>query len=163
MRSLLSTYILICICFQCMVSSSIVTSLDGDKLNEFEYVLKRQRVENSDGQDSKERRSNMGSSFIRFGRSQSENGMDSETEEVKVDRHPRWKSPDITIRFGRSDIKNIHPGRIYEEANNLNIVRNELYSICSDMLVAAMSGNKDERSYIPRILRFCNTIEERIN
>ncbi|KAL2740820.1 FMRFamide-related peptides-like [Vespula squamosa] len=146
-----------------MVSSSLVTSLDGDKLNEFEYILKRQRVDNSEGQDSKERRSNMGSSFIRFGRSQSENGIDTETEEVKVDRHPRWKSPDIVIRFGRSDIKNIHPGRFYEEANTLNIIRNELYSICSDMLVAATSGNKDERSYIPRILRFCNTIGERIN
>ncbi|XP_035726942.1 FMRFamide-related peptides-like [Vespa mandarinia] len=160
MRSLLSTYILICICFKCIISSSLVTSLDGDKLNEFEYILKRQRVDNSEGQDSKERRSEKGQSFIRYGRSQSENGMDTDTEEVKVDRHPRWKSPDIVIRFGRSDIKNIHPGRFYEEANTLNIIRNELYSICSDMLAAATSGNKDERSYIPRILRFCNTIGE---
>lgn len=144
-----------------MLSSSLVTSLDGDKLNEFEYVLKRERVENSEVPDSKERRSNMGSSFIRFGRSQPENGMDTEAEGEKIDRQPRWKSPDIVIRFGRSDMKNIHPGQIYEEANTLGFIRKELYSICSDMLVAAASGGKDERSYIPRILRFCNTIGEK--
>ncbi|KAK2576224.1 hypothetical protein KPH14_005593 [Odynerus spinipes] len=161
MKSFLSLYILICICFKCMLSSSIVTSLDGDKLNDFEYVLKRERVENSEGPESKERRSNMGSSFIRFGRSHPENGMDSETDGEKVDRQPRWKSPDIVIRFGRSDIKNIHPGQMYEEANALNFIRKELYSICSDMLVAAANGSKDERSYVPRIFRFCNTIGEK--
>lgn len=106
-----------------MVFSSFITSLDGDKLNEFEYILKRQKVDNPEGQDSKERRDNAGSSFIRFGRSQSENSMDTETEEVKVDRHPRSKEQDFIIRFGRSDIKNIHPGRFYEEANTLNIIR----------------------------------------
>lgn len=106
-----------------MVFSSFITSLDGDKLNEFEYILKRQKVDNPEGQNSKERRSDTDPHFIRFGRSQSENIMDTEMEEVKVDRHPRTESSGVIIRFGRSDIKNIHPGRFYEEANTLNIIR----------------------------------------
>ncbi|XP_066598091.1 FMRFamide-related peptides-like isoform X2 [Prorops nasuta] len=101
-----------------LVSSSILPSLrENDNLNErtfqnptndLEYVLKRRVVDARDEADSKERRSS-GSSFIRFGRSESgaidTNAFFPPDSDSKVSRHTRWKTPDIIITFGRSGIK----------------------------------------------------------
>lgn len=77
--------------------------------NEFEYVAKRHGIDvRKEDTDSKARRSAMSSSFIRFGRSQSDvtdNSAFNRETYPKVSRYPRWKSPDIVIRFGRSSFK----------------------------------------------------------
>lgn len=111
----------------------LVTSLKGDpngdvpifkeSSNELEYVLKRRQGGNMNQEspvepDSKERRSSMGSSFIRFGRDESNN---LDNTDSKVNRYPRWKSPDIVIRFGRADLKSLLD---YKRArSDLNFIR----------------------------------------
>lgn len=125
------------LCNWMFASSSVLTPLKDDgslrifkeSPNEFEYIIKRHGIEErKEDTDSKERRSTMGSSFIRFGRSQSafnsvDNSVfDGETDS-KVSRHPRWKSPDIVIRFGRSNIKAINGGQFKRGRNDLNFIR----------------------------------------
>jgi len=107
------------LCNWALVSSTIlIPSKDESSLrifkepsNEFEYLAKRHGIDvRKEDADSKERRSSMSSSFIRFGRSQSAfNAVDNlafnSEADPKVNRYPRWKSPDIVIRFGRSSFK----------------------------------------------------------
>lgn len=127
------------LCNWMLVSSSILTPLkaDGslrifkDAPSDFEYVLKRQNVDSrSDEPDPKERRSGMGSSFIRFGRSDGEGSMEkvlgAEGDgSSKVNRYPRWKSPDVVIRFGRSSFKAASNGNREHKRgrNDLNFIR----------------------------------------
>ena len=127
-------YALPFICNCVLVSPSILT--DGglriykNTPDDFEYILESHNVErNSDEADSKERRSNMGSSFIRYGRSDPvgnvEKVFSSDNDgSSKVNRYPRWKSPDIIIRFGRSDFKSLNGDRNYKRGKNyLNFIR----------------------------------------
>lgn len=106
------------LCNWALASSSILTPLkdDGslrifkDPPNEFEYVLKRHGIEESNvngkDADSKERRSGS-SGFIRFGRAQApyETVVSDGEGDSKVSRHQRWKPSDVVIRFGRSNFK----------------------------------------------------------
>ena len=119
------------------VSSSILTPLQDDSSlrifkespNEFEYVIKRHGInELKENTETKERRSTMGSSFIRFGRSQptfnlADNSVFDEETNSMVSRHPRWKSPDIVIRFGRSNFKAVNDGELKRGRNDLNFIR----------------------------------------
>lgn len=101
-----------------------------DAPSDFEYVLKRHNVDGrAEDTDSKERRSNMGSSFIRYGRGDPDGSMGKAFNgdgdgSSKVNRYPRWKSPDIVIRFGRSGIKSANSDRDFKRGrNDLNFIR----------------------------------------
>lgn len=134
-----SLYALPFLCNCLLVSSSILTPLKADGSlrifkdavpSDFEYVFKRHSVDSRpDDPDSKERRSSKGSSFIRFGRSDPdghvENVLNDEGDgNSPVNRYPRWKSPDITIRFGRSGYKAVTSDREYKRGrNDLNFIR----------------------------------------
>lgn len=125
------------LCNWMLVSSSVLTPLKDDgslrifkeSPNEFEYVIKRHvNDEREEDTESKERRSAMGSSFIRFGRTQSAfNSMDNSVlnreTDSKVSRQPRWKSPDIVIRFGRSNSKSFNGEQLKRGRNDLNFIR----------------------------------------
>jgi len=122
-----------------LVSSSVLTPLKEDdslrifKPNEFEYMIKRHgldehKEDTERTEESKGRRSTMGSSFIRFGRSQSafnnvDNSVFDRETSPKVSRHPRWKSPDIVIRFGRSNFKAVNNEQLKRGRNDLNFIR----------------------------------------
>jgi hypothetical protein len=122
------------LCNWALVSSAALTPLKDDGSlrifkeppNEFEYMIKRHGMdERKEDAESKERRSSS-SSFIRFGRAEGFNTIDnsaadSETDS-KVSRHPRWKSPDIVIRFGRSNVKT-NGEQLKRERNDLNFIR----------------------------------------
>lgn len=76
--------------------------------NEFDYMLKRQAPDMAEDPDPKERRSNIGSSFIRFGRSRSSPEISAamrlaDYQNTKSERHPRGRS-DMIIRFGRAGL-----------------------------------------------------------
>ncbi|XP_017794974.1 PREDICTED: FMRFamide-related peptides-like [Habropoda laboriosa] len=179
MSALSSLYVLPFICNCVLVSSTILTPLktegglrvfkDGPR--DFEYVLKRHTADcRSDDPDSKERRSNMGSSFIRYGRSDPDGNMERafHGDSLKVNRFPRGKSPDIIIRFGRSELKNVDGDREFKRGrNDLNFIRYgrnvqmypmevDMTSVCSDLL----SNNEimDLHPYEARLLRLCNTL-----
>ncbi|XP_043249419.1 FMRFamide-related peptides-like [Colletes gigas] len=182
MSVLSSLYVLPFLCNCMLVSSSILTPLraDGnlkifkDAPNDFEYVLKRHSTSGrSDDPDSKERRSNAGSSFIRFGRSDgdvnTERVMDGEGDtSSKVNRYPRWKSPDIVIRFGRSSYKAAN--REFKRGrNDLNFIRfgrnTQVYpleidmtAMCSDLM--ANDETKEFHPYEARLLRLCNILND---
>lgn len=125
------------LCNWMLVSSSVLMPLKDDSSlrifkespKEFEYIIKRHGIdERKEDTEFKERRSTMGSSFIRFGRSQSASNnvdnsvFDGETD-LKVSRHPRWKSPDIVIRLGRSNTKVINDEQLKRGRNDLNFIR----------------------------------------
>lgn len=178
-------YLVPFLCNCILVSSSILAPLGTENglrilkkpSGEFEYVLKRHtmngRVEDP---DSKERRSSMGSSFIRFGRSEGEGlgehgGAASEIDGTsKVNRYPRWKSPDIVIRFGRSEAKGVVGGRGYKRArSDLNFIRFgrnmqiyplelDLTTVCSELTSIDGNSSRDEHPQIARLLRLCNTL-----
>ncbi|XP_076277677.1 FMRFamide-related peptides [Lasioglossum baleicum] len=184
MTMLSSLYVLPFLCNCLLVSSSILTPLkaDGnlrifkDVPSDFEYVLKRHSVDSRpDDSDSKERRSNKGSSFIRFGRSDpdshGENILGGESDgNSPVNRYPRWKSPDIVIRFGRSDFKAAgNADRDYKlRRNDLNFIRfgrsSQIYpmeidmtAMCSDLLLNdEMKGSL--QPFEARLLRLCNVL-----
>ncbi|XP_017762137.1 PREDICTED: FMRFamide-related peptides-like [Eufriesea mexicana] len=180
--SLPSLYVLPFICNCVLVSSSILTPQEDDgglrifkdTPGDFEYVLKRHSVDSrSEDPDSKERRSNMGSSFIRYGRSDGDGSIEKAYKgdidgSSKVNRYPRWKSPDIFIRFGRSGFKSLNNDREYKRGrNDLNFIRYgrnvqvypveiDMASVCTDL----MSNNeiKDLHPYEARLLRLCNIL-----
>lgn len=146
-----------------------------DAPSDFEYVLKRHNVGGRpDEPDSKERRSNSGSSFIRFGRSESdgnvEKALDIETDgSSKVNRYPRWKSPDVVIRFGRSGYKAVNSdNREFKRGrNDLNFIRFgrnvqvypleiDMTAMCSDLMLN--DEMKDLHPYEARLLRLCNVL-----
>ncbi|KAK9297021.1 hypothetical protein QLX08_009120 [Tetragonisca angustula] len=157
-------YVLPFICNCVSVSPSILT--DGglrifkNTPDDFQYILDR----NSDEGDSKERRSNMGSSFIRYGRS---DPVGNEDGSSKVSRHPRWKSPDVVIRFGRSDFKSSNGDRNYKRGkNHLNFIRYgrnvhvypvkvDMTALCSDLLSNEI---KELEPYDAKLLHFCDIL-----
>ncbi|XP_033338476.1 FMRFamide-related peptides [Megalopta genalis] len=184
MTMLSSLYVLPFLCNCLLVSSSILTPLKADGNlrifknvpSDFEYVLKRHSVDSRpEDADSKERRSNKGSSFIRFGRSDPDNHGENVLGEESdgsspVNRYPRWKSPDIVIRFGRSDSKTAPSSdRDYKlRRNDLNFIRfgrnSQTYpleidvtTMCSDLVV-----NEETKSSLQpfeaRLLRLCDAL-----
>ncbi|CAK9831764.1 FMRFamide-related peptides [Anthophora retusa] len=180
MSVLSSLYVLPFVCNCILASSSILTPLKAegglrifkDGPSDFEYVLKRHTGDSrSEDPDSKERRSSVGSSFIRYGRSDHDGNVErafNGDSSLKVNRLPRGKSPDITIRFGRSEYKNVDGDREYKRGrNDLNFIRYgrnvqiypmevDVTSMCSDLL----SNNEimDLQPYETRLLRLCNTL-----
>ncbi|CAL7952125.1 unnamed protein product [Xylocopa violacea] len=182
MKSALSSlYVLPFVCNCVLASSPVLTPLktDGslrifkDAPSDFEYVLKRHNVDNhSEDPETKERRSNVGSSFIRYGRSDSDGsaqGAFDSDGSSKVNRYPRWKSPDIIIRFGRSGFKSLNGDRaMYKRGrNDLNFIRYgrnvqtypveiDMTAVCSDLL--STDQIKDLHSYEARLLRLCNIL-----
>ncbi|KAF3423605.1 hypothetical protein E2986_12471 [Frieseomelitta varia] len=164
-------YVLPFICNCVSVSPSILTNDGGLRIfkntpDEFQYILGR----NSDEADSKERRSNMGSSFIRYGRSDPvgnvEKVFSSDNDgSSKVNRYPRWKSPDIVIRFGRSDFKN--GDRDYKRGKSyLNFIRYgrnvhvypvevDMTALCSDLLSNEI---KELQPYDAKLLHLCDIL-----
>ncbi|XP_054002161.1 FMRFamide-related peptides-like isoform X1 [Hylaeus anthracinus] len=186
MSALSSLYVLPFLCNWFLVSSSMLTPLraDGnlrifkDAPSDFEYVLKRHgNSGRSDDADSKERRSNVGSSsFIRFGRGDSEVNaeklLDGEADDgSKVSRYPRWKSPDVVIRFGRSGYKAANR-ELKRGRNDLNFIRQASYgrntqmypleidltAMCSDLMLN--DELKYLRPYEARLLRLCNVLDD---
>ncbi|CAD1480009.1 unnamed protein product [Heterotrigona itama] len=168
-------YVLPFICNCVFVSPSTLT--DGGprifKPDDFQYILESHNVErNSDEADSKERRSNIGSSFIRYGRSDPvgnvEKVFSSENDgSSKVNRYPRWKSPDIIIRFGRSDFKGLNGDRNYKRGKNyLNSIRYgrnvhiypveiDMTALCSDLLSNEI---KELHPYEANLLHLCDIL-----
>ncbi|XP_057339875.1 FMRFamide-related peptides-like [Microplitis mediator] len=128
-------------------------------LNELDYILKRSAgaVANVDeSPDSKERRSQMGSSFIRFGRNHmtgtgenieySLNGL----SDVDSSRIPRGRS-DVIIRFGRSGSGKID-SMILRNNKLLKVIPidiEQLGIVCSDILAADNSSAE--------LARLCNS------
>lgn len=119
------------LCNWMLVSSSVLKDDSSLRIfkespNEFEYVVRKPDMDDrKEDTESKERRSNMGSSFIRFGRGQSafdNSALDNEIDS-KVSRHPRWKSPDVVIRFGRSGFKTTNGEQPKRGKNDLNFIR----------------------------------------
>ncbi|XP_024882918.1 FMRFamide-related peptides-like [Temnothorax curvispinosus] len=174
------------LCNWMLVSSSVLTPLKDDGTlrifkespNEFEYVIKRHGInERKEDTESKERRSTMGSSFIRFGRSQSAfNSVDNSVFEgetdSKVSRHPRWKSPDIVIRFGRSNIKAINSEQLLKRGrNDLNFIRFgrnvqvvpadlDLSEVCSALISNGVVNDTELHPDVSRLLRLCNGLNK---
>ncbi|XP_011158611.1 FMRFamide-related peptides [Solenopsis invicta] len=172
-------------CNWMLVSSSILTPLKDDgslrifkeSPNEFEYVIKRRGIdERKEDTDPKERRGTMGSSFIRFGRSQSafndvdNSVVDGETDS-KVSRHPRWKSPDIVIRFGRSNFKAVNNEQPKRGRNDLNFIRFgrniqvvpadlDLSAVCSALVSNGVVNDAELHPDISRLLRLCNGLNK---
>ncbi|XP_076249346.1 FMRFamide-related peptides [Calliopsis andreniformis] len=180
MNVLSSLYVLPFLCNCVLVSSSILTPLkaDGslrifkDAPSDFEYVLKRHNADSrSDDPASKKRR---GDSFIRYGRSEGDNNMEKALggegdSNSQVNRYPRWKSPDIVIRFGRSGFKATNDdNKEYKRGkNDLNFIRYgrnmqiypaeiDMTAMCSDIL-----SNDDIRNLHPyeaKLLRLCDIL-----
>ncbi|XP_051159582.1 FMRFamide-related peptides-like [Leptopilina boulardi] len=135
--------------------------------NDYGYLLKRNLDDNFEDADSKERRSNMGSSFIRFGRSNPMEKYNSfeQNEDSKTERQTRTR-PDVIIRFGRSgqkqgqtydrhsrgDLKFIRFGRNYIPTNL------DLSLICSDVPVDSETYEKGLRFFPTRLARLCNEL-----
>ncbi|XP_078050688.1 FMRFamide-related peptides [Augochlora pura] len=180
-----SLYVLPFLCNCLLVSSSILTPLKAEGNlrifknvpSDFEYVLKRHSVDSrAEDADSKERRSNKGSSFIRFGRSDpdshGENVLGDEGDGGSpVNRYPRWKSPDIVIRFGRSDSKMAVTGdRDYKlRRNDLNFIRfgrnsPQIYPLEVDVttMCSDLELNEETKSSLhpfeARLLRLCDVL-----
>ncbi|XP_072746258.1 FMRFamide-related peptides [Anoplolepis gracilipes] len=171
------------LCNWMLVSSSVLK--DDSRLrifkespNEFEYIVKRHDVDDrKEDTESKERRSNMGSSFIRFGRGQSafntidNSAFDNEIDS-KVSRHPRWKSPDIVIRFGRSGFKATNgPEQPKRGKNDLNFIRFgrniqvvpadlDLSAVCSALMSNGVVSNAELHPDVTRLFRLCNNLNK---
>ncbi|KAG7202405.1 hypothetical protein KM043_018721 [Ampulex compressa] len=183
----LSIYVTAFLCNCILGSSSLLAPLKDDDMrifkeqpNDLEYVLKRHSIDARYSEpDSKERRSTMGSSFIRFGRSQgegdTENAGSSDTDS-KVSRHPRWKSPDIVIRFGRSGSKNQNSlDRLYKRGRgDLNFIRYgrnlhvlplelDVTAMCPEVLSGEVTTGKDLHPYFSRLLRVCNLLSNDVD
>ncbi|XP_012217838.1 FMRFamide-related peptides-like [Linepithema humile] len=163
------------LCNWALVSSSILTPKDDgslrifkEPLNEFEYMVKRHGIdERKEDAESKERRSTS-SSFIRFGRAF--NTVDNSAAETdpKVSRHPRWKSPDIVIRFGRSNLK-ANGEQLKRERNDLNFIRFgrniqvvptdlNLSAMCSALMSSSVASDAALHPDVSRLYRLCNSL-----
>ncbi|CAG5078368.1 Similar to EAG_11727: FMRFamide-related peptides (Camponotus floridanus) [Cotesia congregata] len=121
-------------------------------VNELDYILKRSGVRTADETpDSKERRSQMGSSFIRFGRNHmANNGENIEYSLNTVNdldassRIPRGRS-DVIIRFGRSGSGKLD-SMILRNNKLLKVIPIEIF--CADILAGDNS---------PELTRLCNS------
>ncbi|RLU15645.1 hypothetical protein DMN91_011399, partial [Ooceraea biroi] len=171
------------LCNWALVSSSVlIPPKDESSLrifkepsNEFEYVAKRHGIDvRKEDADSKERRSSMSSSFIRFGRSQSafntdNSDFDSEADS-KVSRYPRWKSPDIVIRFGRSSFKTANVEQLKRGRNDnfIRFGRNiqiapadvDLSTVCSALTLNGVSSDAELHPDGLRLLHLCNSLNK---
>ncbi|KAL0116992.1 hypothetical protein PUN28_010098 [Cardiocondyla obscurior] len=171
-------------CNWMLVSSSVLKDNGSLRIfkelpNDIEYVIKRHGIDDrKDDIESKDRRSTMGTSFIRFGRSQAafngvdNPGLDGETDSnSKVSRHPRWKSPDIVIRFGRSNTKTINGEQLKRGRNDLNFIRfgRNAQVVPADLVFAAMCStlvpneatrNTDMPLDVLRLVRLCNSLDK---
>ncbi|KAL6258944.1 hypothetical protein P5V15_008870 [Pogonomyrmex californicus] len=174
-----------------LVSSSVLMPLKDDgslrifkeSPNEFGYMIKRHgiedRKEDAEDAESKERRSTMGSSFIRFGRSQpapfnsvDNSAFDDETNSKVVSRHPRWKSPDIVIRFGRSfKATSTNSEQLKRGRNDLNFIRFgrnvqvvpadlDLSAVCSALVSNGVVSDAELHPDVSRLLRLCNGLNK---
>ncbi|XP_043269606.1 FMRFamide-related peptides-like [Venturia canescens] len=92
---------------------------DGSMPSEYDYtIVKRGPQEVQDSPDSKERRSQMGSSFIRFGRGRMEGNLENadytalagEAVDNELDSRMARGRSDVIIRFGRAESKNFRSG-----------------------------------------------------
>ncbi|XP_034937714.1 FMRFamide-related peptides-like [Chelonus insularis] len=135
--------------------------------NELDYVLKRSSsIQNVDeNPDSKERRSQMGSSFIRFGRGHNVEGGNENPNFLPVSmnevdtgasRTPRGRS-DVIIRFGRSGLR--------EKLDNYGLMRGKkmkIYSMdlerilyaCPDILASADIDDNSELIHLCSSFQF---------
>lgn len=175
------------ICNSILVSGTIFSPLKVDpssmsiykpesRSNDFEYrIVKRGSQDPQESADSKERRSQMGSSFIRFGRGRFEGNLENSdyasggeldsmpgagSSSSTSSRIARGRS-DVIIRFGRADPKNSRgppPSRGDSkffryagkplEVNDLD----QLAVVCAD-------ADGDQLGlYLPKLLRLCNTL-----
>ncbi|XP_020290710.1 FMRFamide-related peptides-like [Pseudomyrmex gracilis] len=177
---------LVFLCNWAFVSSSILAPLKDDSNlrifkelpNKFEYITKRHGIDDrKEDAESKERRSTMSSSFIRFGRSQSafnvndnSAALDSETDS-KVDRHSRRKSADIVIRFGRSKLKNANNEQLKRGKSDLNFIRFgrnvqlvpadvDLSAVCQTIMSNNMISDAELHPDVARLLRLCNSLNK---
>ncbi|XP_015596675.1 FMRFamide-related peptides [Cephus cinctus] len=119
----------------------------------FGYTGKRS-AEVPEDPDSKERRSNMGSSFIRFGRSgvqDLETGYAGYSDDAfKAQRAARGR-PENIIRFGRSGLKSLR-GRKAERA------RRVLHADLQDLCVLP-----EDDLYLARIVSLCDALPEALD
>ena len=169
-------------------SLHLYKSAAGPRHNEFEYaILKRGTQDVQESPDSKERRSQIGSSFIRFGRSRFEGNLENADYAMaagneydsmpggassSASRIARGRS-DVIIRFGRSDLKNLRgtedlksiryankPFQVALQVNDLD----QLAILCSNVLASSDSnangnGNgNDFRNYLTKLTRLCNSL-----
>lgn len=162
-----------------LVSSSVLKDDSSLRIfkespNEFEYVVRKPDMDDrKDDTESKERRSNMGSSFIRFGRGQSafdNSALDNEIDS-KVSRHPRWKSPDVVIRFGRSGFKTTNGEQPKRGKNDLNFIRFgrniqmvpadlDMSAVCSAFMSNGAISDAGLHPDVTRLFRFCNNLNK---
>lgn len=170
------------LCNWMLVSSSVLKDDNSLRIfkespNEFEYMVKRHDMDDrKEDTESKERRSTMGSSFIRFGRGQSlfnnldNSAFDNEIDS-KVSRHPRWKSPDIVIRFGRSGIKSTNDEQPKRGKNDLNFIRFgrniqivptdfDLSAVCSALMSNGAISDAGLHPDVTRLFRLCNNLNK---
>ncbi|XP_011298678.1 uncharacterized protein [Fopius arisanus] len=130
--------------------------------NEFDYVLKRSGSQNvEESPDSKERRSQMGSSFIRFGRSHQANlespdnsGNNMNSDDSGSSRIPRGRS-DVIIRFGRSGVQSFNFPRVSSASRSSMIPLNltKLAAICPSILT-----NPESALHNDLLLRICTSL-----
>ncbi|XP_029159793.1 FMRFamide-related peptides-like isoform X1 [Nylanderia fulva] len=168
------------LCNWMLVSSSALKDDNSLRIfkespNEFEYVVKRHDVDDrKEDVESKERRSTMGgSSFIRFGRgfnTMDNSAFDNEIDSKGINRHPRWKSPDVVIRLGRSGNKatnNEQPKRGKNDLNFIRFGRNiqivppelDLSAVCSVFMNGAVSDTVLHPD-VMRLFRLCNNLNK---
>ncbi|XP_029663486.1 FMRFamide-related peptides-like [Formica exsecta] len=167
------------LCNWMLVSSSVLKDDSSLRIfkespNEFEYVVRKPDMDDrKEDTESKERRSNMGSSFIRFGRGQSafdNSALDNEIDS-KVSRHPRWKSPDVVIRFGRSGFKTTNGEQPKRGKNDLNFIRFgrniqmvpadlDMSAVCSAFMSNGAISDAGLHPDVTRLFRFCNNLNK---
>lgn len=166
-----------------LVSSSVLKDDNNLRIfkespNEFEYMVKRHDVDDrKEDIESKERRSTIGgSSFIRFGRgfnTMDNSAFDNEINS-KVNRHPRWKSPDIVIRLGRSGIKATNSEQPKRGKNDLNFIRFgrnvqivpadlDLSTLCSALMSNGAISDAGLHPDVTSLFRLCNKITGKID
>ncbi|XP_063989123.1 FMRFamide-related peptides-like [Diachasmimorpha longicaudata] len=135
------------------------TSLD----NEFDYVLKRSGLQNvDDSPDSKERRSQMGSSFIRFGRNHHQGSLESPDDSANnlnevnpgSSRTPRGRS-DVIIRFGRAGLPTFDSPRFSTtgRSQTIPLTLQKLAVICPTILTTPESALHNDL-----LVRLCTSL-----
>ncbi|XP_015121047.1 FMRFamide-related peptides [Diachasma alloeum] len=138
------------------------TSLD----NELDYVMKRSGLQNvDDSPDSKERRSQMGSSFIRFGRNHHQGSLESPDDSANnlnnvnsgSSRTPRGRS-DVIIRFGRGGLSSLDFPRHSSVGTSVTIPTlnlQKLAVICPTILTTPESALHNDL-----LVRLCTSLSD---
>lgn len=142
--------------------------------NEFDYVLKRQAPDVAEDPDPKERRSNIGSSFIRFGRSRSAPETSAavrlaDYQNTKSERHPRGRS-DMIIRFGRGGLVGYKKSDFERNLRSDKFIRFgrmtpkqplelNLSMVCSDVLQSSDEPvAREVPTYTKLLMRICEAL-----